>query len=131
MGAVFSNLHRVIFYLITILLTVFGCSLLCVGFYTACEFKGDSQFDAVGKELKKVWPKPNAGQDKMLLWWIRYYAGPHLGDFWCKPVYSCLPCMGGLFTIVPTYLVFGQLWIWPIIALATIGLNRLIETWWS
>ena len=47
------------------------CSLISVGFYAACHFDGDEDYDTAGKQLKLHTPIP---KDKMILWWVRYYA---------------------------------------------------------
>lgn len=111
------------------------CSAICVGFYTACSFDGDEAYDDSSNEFRKSWPKPQG----MLLWWVRYYGGRVLGNFWYKPVYGCLPCMGSLHTIYPTWLYLNYtsfylphdfFYIWPVIALGTVGVNYLITRVW-
>jgi len=115
------------------------CSLICVGVYAATGFEGDEGFDGLNPEYQRQFPKPEPG-NAMVLWWVRYYGGPILGRFWSKPVYSCLPCMGSLHSIIPTYLFIEwwwykvdiQFWVfWPFVALATCGLNYLITVWWT
>lgn len=110
------------------------CSAASIGVYAACGFDGDENFDLQESEVKLMWPKPTDDQ-KMILWWVRYYGGRYLGKFWYKPVYGCLPCMGGIHSLYPTlvYLNYADgnfLLMWPLIALATIGVNFLVTKIW-
>lgn len=108
-----------------------------VGFYTATQFDGDEEFDAQTIKRKRDWPTPGPRQ-VMILWWVRFYLGRNIPHYWTKPIYSCLPCMGSLHSIPLTVLLF---WIiggsvfqfclfWPLIALFTVGINKLITVWW-
>ena len=117
-------------------LTVLTSSLLSVGFYASCQFKTWELYDEADVEIKQAWPNPD---DKMIFWWIRWYGGRILGDFWYKPVYGCLPCMGSLHSIIPLMIVIqlvgiNQAWFllaWPLVAMTTAGVNCLISIWWS
>lgn len=124
--------------IITFILLLIVCPLVCAGFYAATGFEGDAQFDKEEPEIQKIWPKPKP-EDKMILWFVRYYTAPVLGKFWSKPVYKCLSCMASLHTIIPVtvFVLFNNLdllWItaiWPGVALITSGTNLLIEIWWG
>jgi hypothetical protein len=110
------------------------CSAISVGFYTATDFDGAEEYDKADPYIKKQWPRPNEHQ-VMIFWWVRYYGGRVIPYFWTKPLYSCLPCMGSFHSIAPTvtycYYSGMPLIIWPFVALATVGLNKLITIWWS
>ena len=114
----------------TVLSLILINSLICVGFYVACSFDGDEDYDL--DKNKKAWTTIHG---KMLLWWVRYYGGRVIPEFWTKPLYSCLPCMGSLHSIAPTVLYcYGtntNFVIWPLVALATVGLNYLITIVWK
>lgn len=114
------------------------CSAICVGFYAACQFDGDDAYDSLDSDRKSSWPKPTADQ-VMILWWVRYYGGRYISRYWSKPVYSCLPCMGSIHSIYPTwlylkytafYMPYDFFYIWPLIALATVGVNFIITRLW-
>lgn len=113
---------------------VFISSLIATGFYAACQFDGDEEYDKADLYIKKQWPKPNAEQ-VMIFWWVRYYGGRVIPYFWTKPLYSCIICMGSFHSIVPTFLFchFSDTpyWIWPFVALATVGLNKHVTEWWD
>lgn len=115
------------------LLLIVISSLASIGFYAACGFDGDEAFDQSDNFMRANWPKPTDDQ-KMIFWWVRYYLGPHLGKYWYKPVYGCLPCMGSLHSIYPTLIYLGFsyefLIIWPLIALGTCGINKVITQVW-
>lgn len=108
-----------------------------VGFYTATGFDGDEEFDAQTIKRKRDWPKPGERQT-MILWWVRFYLGRTIPHKWTKPIYQCLPCMGSLHSIPTTLLllwVVGVQWwlgliMWMMIALFTLGVNKLITVWW-
>lgn len=123
--------------ILDILLLIIFCSLAATGFYIAAQFEGDEEFDAASRQVRRGWQKPAAG-DKMIFWWVRYYGGRYLDKYWSKPVYSCLPCMGSLHSILPTFLYFWgtfPVWyiaiLWAFVALGTVGLNYLITQWWK
>lgn len=109
-------------------------SLVATGFYVGCQFDGDEEYDKADIYIKKQWPKPNAEQ-VMIFWWVRYYGGRVIPYFWTKPLYSCLICMGSFHSIIPTFLFchfsYTPYWIWPFVALATVGLNKHVTEWWS
>lgn len=115
---------------INLLALIVFCSLICVGFYAACGFDGDEDYDS--DPNKSNWKRPESG---MLLWWVRFYGGRVIPKYWTKPVYSCLTCMGSLHSVIPTLWfcsVSGvTLWIWPLVALGTAGLNYLITILWQ
>ena len=109
-------------------------SLMATGFYAACQFDGDEEFDKADKFIQKQWPKPN-GEQAMIFWFVRYYLGKVIPYFWTKPLYSCIICMGSVHSLLPTF-IFCHLtgttfWIWPMVALATVGLNKHVSVWWS
>ena len=122
----------------TFILLLFICPAICVGFYACCDFERAEQFDKLQPEHQKLFPVPE-GEDKTILWFVRYYLGPVLGKFWCKPVYQCLPCMGSLHSILPCagFILYNELawyWlliVWPFIALITSGINYMIQIWWA
>lgn len=117
--------------MIDILILIITTSLVCVGFWVATDFDGADTFDTVSHKRQRRFFKPGAS-DRMILWWVRYYGGPWLGQFWSKPLYKCLPCMGSVHSILPT-LLFCQyydtsFWVlWPLVALGVSGLNYLIS----
>ena len=111
------------------------CSTVCVGFYAACQFDGDEEYDSSPTSMKLQWPRPEP-HNVMVFWWVRWYGGRLISRFWTKPIYSCLPCMGSLHSIIPTllYLKYTHFYptdfwfVWPVIALGTVGVNYLIQT---
>ena len=104
------------------------CSLLCFGMYACCQFE---EFDSAPKSVKKNWPEPGW---KMIFWFVRYYIGRHITEFQSKPLYSCPPCMGSVYSVIPTiaFLLYSHIslyWfvlIWPVTALCVAGLNYII-----
>ena len=118
----------------TLLALVLICSAISTGFYAACQFDGDEAYDEADPFMRKNWPRPNDSQ-KMIFWWVRYYGGRFLGKYWSKPIYSCLTCMGSFHSIAPVALYchyYGVSFIiWPFIALATVGVNKLVTVWWA
>lgn len=123
--------------ILDILLLIIFCSLAATGFYIAAQFEGDEEFDLASRQVRRGWQKPQAG-DKMIFWWVRYYGGRYLDKYWSKPVYSCLPCMGSLHSVAPTFLYFWgtfPVWyiaiLWAFVAMGTVGLNYLITQWWK
>lgn len=116
--------------------TVIFSSLIAAGFYSACGFGYDENFDKAPKLMKKNWPKPgDDDEDKMILWWVRFYIGKHITYYLSKPLYSCIICMGSVHSIIPTalfcYLTNTTPFIWPIVAFLTVGLNTHISVWWK
>lgn len=114
------------------ILLALTCSLISVGFYAACQFDGDEAYDGLPKEFKKQFSKPEP-HDRMILWWVRWYGGRVISKLWTKPLYSCITCMGSVHSLLPTIgfcYVYGLpiLIIWPFVALATSGINYLIQT---
>lgn len=127
-----------LFEIICILLAAPFLSAACsVGFYTAAQFDGDEEYDIQSRKRKRDWPTPGPHQ-VMILWWVRFYLGRIIPHKWTKPIYSCLPCMGSLHSVYPVVLVMylaglgaAQFFvIWPVVALATVGINKLITVWW-
>lgn len=111
-----------------LLLTIIS-SAISVGFYTACAFDGDEEYDAQTRKRKRAFPRPEAHR-VMILWWVRFYGGRIIPHFWTKPLYSCLPCMGSFHSLLPVLVFTGNIWLWPFVALATVGVNKLITVWW-
>lgn len=109
-------------------------SLICIGFYKACRFSEADSYDAIGLEGRRIWEGMPDKSGRMFLWWVRYYIGKVVSDFWAKPIYSCPPCMASLHTILPFtgYAIWlgispvTALVVWPFYALAVSGLNTLI-----
>lgn len=114
--------------MIDLLILTLISSAISTGFYTACQFDGDEDYDKF--DNKKLWPKPTTEQ-VMILWWVRYYGGRVIPYFWTKPLYSCLPCMGSLHSLIPVLVFTGNIWLWPLVAFSTVGVNKLITIWWS
>lgn len=111
--------------MINLLLLILISSLISTGFYAACQFEGDSAYDASDKWVKKQWTKPT---DKMLLWWVRFYGGRVIPQYWTKPIYSCLTCMGSIHSLWPMWVMGQDMTLWPIVAFGTVGVNYLIQT---
>jgi len=38
---------------------------------------------------------------KGLLWWVGFYCQTYLGQFWSKPICTCVMCMASLWSILP------------------------------
>lgn len=110
-------------------------SLICFGAYVACRFAWDTgehagrdwrDFDKEPENYRKIKP-----DDKMILWWVRWYGSKYIPEFYQKPIYACMTCMASLFSLVPTLIfTFEYLtnpWYfflaWPMITAATAGLN--------
>lgn len=110
------------------ILALVAFSTLCsLGFSFACRFEDYEHFDQLEKEhRKKFYPQV---QDKMILWWIRYYGADILGPYWSKPIYKCTICMASVQTIIPTIYMTGADFFlyWPMVVLATAGLNGFIS----
>lgn len=109
------------------LLTVVASTACSVGFWVACTFDGDETYDRMGS----MYPHPKP-ENPMLLWWVRWYGRVTLPRLVRKPLYECLPCMGSVHSLYPLLIFNPQLWyLWPVVAIATVGVNYLITIWWN
>ena len=117
--------------MIEVLYIIALSSACSVGFYIATQFEGSEQFDAM-HQLGQQYPYDRP-EGPMILWWVRWYGSRLLPFYWTKPIYSCLPCMGSVHSLYPTLLFLSSdFWyLWPVIALGTVGVNYLITLWWS
>jgi len=110
--------------LLCLILISSACS---VGIYIATQWDGSEGFDLAHQHRARYSAKPD---NPMILWWVRYYLARVIPFYWTKPIYSCLPCMGSVHSLYVVVL-FGSLWMWPVVAVATVGVNYLITIWWS
>ena len=73
-------------------------AFLIIGFYYSCEFrrhpKGNINSDgADGNGIMN--------DSKMVLWRLRFHVERSFGDFWSKPICTCVQCMASLHSVIP------------------------------
>lgn len=94
------------------------------GFYFSTQFEGWENYDLLSKDQKCYIGKPH---NRNVFWWVRYYGGRRLSDFWQKPVYTCTMCMSSFHSILPYFyhqgLSLDTLLEWPFYVMALAGLN--------
>jgi len=112
----------------TILALILLCSLISTGFWIATQFEGSEHFDTSERWVQIRWTKP---EDKMILWWVRFYGVRFIPKFWTKPLWSCLPCMGSVHSLWPMLWLGQDMTLWPVVAIGTVGVNYLITIYWS
>lgn len=118
------------FDIIALILISSACS---IGFMVATRFDKYQVFDYLNSE-DQVGHTPPHKDERMLLWWVRFYLAPWIGQLY-KPLYYCLPCMGSVHSIYPVaayIFLFSITWwhffiIWPVVCIAASGLNAFIK----
>ena len=97
-------------------------ALFCLGWYNACNYQ-----------------KPIAGLNyseiKGLLWFVPYFFEVkfkiHPNNFWLKPIYSCIPCMASIHSILPFWLFHNlntnNILLYIIYIFALSGLNLIVN----
>jgi len=110
-------------------------SLLCLGFWHACDFSGAEEFDNYKtNQGRRHYAKERGTPDRVMIFWrLRWYGGQFLPPWTTKPLYRCLTCMASLHSIIPygiaacVYMQDPWLWIyWPLYVLALAGVNSII-----
>lgn len=104
-----------------LLLLSLNC-LWCIGFNTVtwCEV------DVVQLRNAKIYSQ--MVEDKMLLWPIRFYSIKWLGEYWSKPICTCLPCMASIHSLwfwAFNPLTLSNFGIYILYAFALAGLNKI------
>jgi len=107
--------------MITLLLMLPMNCLFCIGIHIITNYEENE----VGQPT-----------DKMILWWLRYLSIKHIGIYWSKPLFLCLPCMASvwgtifyftfLFAFMQNITIFAFL-IWPFYIVSLSGLNYVVS----
>lgn len=125
---------NLIFTGLLVVLATYVSHLSATGFYPACMFGkdnypyNDEDFDETPRKERKDFPKPKPG-DRMIFWFVRFYLGRYVSDYWAKPLYSCVVCMGSIHSIAPT-LLFLDYRYWPLVCICTVGVNyKMTRNW--
>lgn len=106
--------------MVDLLILIIFNSLLCFGFWNACNYEPYQH------------PYQNGGEVKGVLWFVEKWSK----DKWFyKPLCGCLPCMASFHSIYPYWIFMymsnainvNSLLFYPVYILALSGLNYLID----